>query len=153
MLFFATRGISRKLKQPFVVQATKIPGLLDRGADVRLLKLIKRDAKYRHGKISTTDVCVMWPSWLFVSAANFDLTISVRQRVFTNRQITKRQSGGVYAELHSARKSCALRSLLVTTADETVLKKNGSRFCKNAIGHRQQKSLLISAIVGSPAPT
>ena len=41
------------------------------------------------------------------------------------------------------------RSLLVTTADETVLKKNGSRFCKNAIGHRQQKSLLISAIVGS----
>jgi hypothetical protein len=62
----------------------------------------------------------MWPPWLFVAPANFNLTISVRQRDFINQQITKRPREALMQSFVQHENLAHYRSLLVTTADETV---------------------------------
>ena len=77
------------------------------------------DAKCQHRKISTTDVCVMSPPRLFVAPANFDLTIYLGQRDFkpTNNKRPRETPMQSFVQHENL---AHYRSLLVTTADETV---------------------------------
>ena len=62
----------------------------------------------------------MRPPWLFVAPANFDLTLSVRQRDFVNQQITNGNREALMQSFIQHENLARYRSLLVTTADETV---------------------------------